>query len=106
MSGSRHILHNAEVLYKDGHGTPGCVVAFQDMRAGPPSVALTRVRRPGEAAAAPPVRIDDTGDGVSAQWRPALVQTVGGRRVLAAWEDDRDGPTNVFAAAAPVDRLP
>ena len=41
------------------------------------------------------VRVDDAGGRGINSWRPAMT-AVGGRRVVVAWEDDRDGPSNIF----------
>jgi hypothetical protein len=45
-------------------------------------------------------RVDDTGNGVSAQTRPALATARHGKRrtCYVAWEDDRDGEPNVYLA--------
>ena len=44
-------------------------------------------------------RVDDKGAAGSNAWRPDLAPVTGGR-VLAAWEDERDGPSQIFYAAA------
>jgi hypothetical protein len=41
-------------------------------------------------------RVDDAGARDVNSWRPAMTP-VSARRVLVAWEDDRDGPSNIFA---------
>jgi hypothetical protein len=77
-------------------------VAWQDHRRGHGDIVARRVRpggRPGRA-----VRVDDSGRAGWNQWRPELA--AGARHVLAAWEDERDGPANVFFARTPMSRLP
>jgi hypothetical protein len=46
-------------------------------------------------------RVDDTGDGRSAQTKPALATARGGKRRICyvAWEDDRDGDPSVYLAS-------
>jgi hypothetical protein len=77
----------------------GALIAWQDHRRGPGDVLLARVRN---GRAGRPVRVDDlpAAAGVN-QWRPALALTAGGG-LLAAWEDERDGPAQVFASVAAV----
>lgn len=50
-------------------------------------------------------RVDDTGDGVSNQTRPAIALVGRGslRACLAAWEDDRDGRSAIYLARRPCD---
>jgi hypothetical protein len=78
------------------------LVAWQDHRRGPGDVVARRVRRGGRLGRA--VRVDDSGRAGWNQWRPEVVAA--SRHVLAAWEDERDGPANVFSARAPMIRLP
>ncbi len=80
----------------------GAVVAWQDHTAGPGDVHAARVGadgRPGRA-----LRVDDSGRAGSNQWRPAIAVT--SRRVVVAWEDERDGPTQIYASRAAPSRLP
>lgn len=76
------------------------LVAWQDHAGGPGDVLLTRVR--GAAGTGPragrPLRVDDTGRAGTNQWRPALAVTP--RRVLVAWEDERDGPAQIYVTRA------
>ncbi|MFL5844825.1 MAG: hypothetical protein ACJ762_09040 [Solirubrobacteraceae bacterium] len=77
------------------------VVAWQDHRDGTGDIYAARV---SGASAGKPVRVDDTGTKGWNQWRPAV--TVSGRFVIAAWEDERDGPAQVFFSRAPARLLP
>jgi Carbon-nitrogen hydrolase len=78
----------------------GALVAWQDHRRGPGDVLIRRLTTGGAPAGAPR-RIDDQPRTAGAnRWRPQLAAA--GSRVLAAWEDERDGPPQVFAATAPM----
>ena len=77
-------------------------VAWQDHRRGHGDVVMRRVRTGGRLGRA--VRVDDSGRAGWNQWRPELAAA--GRLLVAAWEDERDGPANVFFARAPMIRLP
>ncbi len=83
-----------------GAGRADAVVAWQDHRAGDGDIRAARLRggRPQRT-----VRVDDTGRGGSNQWRPALARS--GGRVVAAWEDERDGPPQIFTARVALRRL-
>ncbi len=75
---------------------------WQDDREGNNDVYFTA----GDAttgAFAPSERVDDTGDGPSAQVRPRIATARHGRRRTChvVWEDDRDGEPNVYAARRP-----
>lgn len=92
----------------DGHGArpvsafapSACVsrgrvlVAFQDASAGQNDIRLADV---ADGRAAPrPVRVDDAGRLGGNAWRPRLACS--GRRQLIAWEDERDGPPQIYVA--------
>jgi hypothetical protein len=66
------------------------------MARGPGDIFVSRVKSGGTGGHA--TRVDDTGDKGWNQWRPALA--LAGRRVLAAWEDERDGPAQIYFARA------
>ena len=72
-------------------------VAWQDGSAG---VARVRVTRVGGRGRAKPWRMNDSGANAS---RPAIACSKA--RVLAVWEDDRDGPSQIYSAAAAARRL-
>jgi hypothetical protein len=76
-------------------------VAWQDHRRGPGDIVARRVRPGGVLGRH--VRVDDSGRAGWNQWRPELASA--GRRVVVAWEDERDGPANVFAASTPMIRM-
>jgi hypothetical protein len=80
-------------------GASHAFVAWQDMAAGPGRILLTRIDASGATAGKRRVRVDDGGTRGANAWRPALA-TVSGGRVLAAWEDERDGPAQIFFARA------
>ena len=77
-------------------------VAWQDHGAGPADLYVARVKAGGDAGR--PVRVDDSGTAGWNQWRPAIT-TVGRGRVLVLWEDERDGPANLFSAYAAARKL-
>lgn len=72
------------------------LVAFQDARMGQNDVFVTRLAA-GEGAG-PAHRVDDVGSGGGNAWRPRLACS--GEEVLVAWEDERDGPPQVYAGLA------
>lgn len=79
----------------------GAVVAWQAHTEGPGDIRAARVSgdlRPGRV-----LRVDDSGRAGWNQWRPAVAVT--SRRVVVAWEDERDGPVQVFVARAAPERL-
>ena len=71
------------------------LVAWQDHAQGSADIAVARV---GPSRIGPAHRVDDSGRAGWNQWRPALART--SRAIVAAWEDDRDGPANIFVARA------
>lgn len=81
------------------------LVAWQDHAHGPGDISLARVS--GAAGPSPRVRrrvrVDDGGRAGSNQWRPALAATR--RQVIVAWEDERDGPAQIFFARAKPGRV-
>ncbi len=78
----------------------GAVVAWQDHAAGPGDIYAATVRA---GRAGPRLRVDDTGRAGSNQWRPALALSAG--RIVAAWEDERDGPAQIFYSRASLGRI-
>lgn len=78
----------------------GAIVAWQDHARGPGDVFAARV---AGGRVRRRVRVDDSGRNGWNQWRPALA--ISGRRVVAAWEDERDGPAQIFVARAALRRF-
>ncbi len=74
-------------------------VAWQDNRLGNNDVFFT-TSFDGGTTFAPAERVDDTGSGVSEQSRPSLAIARRGPRRLCyvAWEDDRDGTSDIYLA--------
>jgi hypothetical protein len=94
----------------DGHGgaqlnafnpaiapLPGgeALATWQTHPRGQADLEIARVRgsRSGRA-----LRVDDSGRAGWNQWRPALALTT--LRAVVAWEDDRDGPSQIYVARA------
>ena len=77
------------------------LIAFQDASRGQNDVRVVRMR--GGTTRGPARRVDDAGDRGGNAWRPRL--GCWGDRVVAAWEDERDGPPQIYAATAPAARL-
>jgi predicted amidohydrolase len=96
-SGGAHVEAFAPAIAAAGRSA---IVAWQDHRDGAADLYAARVTA---AQAGKPVRVDDTGTKGWNQWRPAVA--VSGRFVLAAWEDERDGPAQIFVARAPAKRI-
>jgi len=78
------------------------VVAWQDHAKGPGDVYLARIGAAGSRADRP-VRVDDSGTAGTNQWRPRVAVTT--NRVVVAWEDERDGPAQIYVARASPRRL-
>lgn len=78
------------------------LVAWQDHAKGPGDVFLARVAGAAVATGAPvarhAIRVDDSGTSGTNQWRPQLAVTT--NRVVVAWEDERDGPAQIYVARA------
>ena len=96
-SGGAHVDAFSPAIAPAGSGA---VVAWQDHAGGPGDIFATRVSggRVGRR-----VRVDDSGRTGWNQWRPALA--LSGGRVVAAWEDERDGPAQIFYARSPLRRI-
>ena len=77
------------------------LVAFQDASRGQNDVRIARMR--GGARRGRARRVDDAGRRGGNAWRPRLA--CAGGWVLAAWEDERDGPAQVYTARARRGRL-
>jgi hypothetical protein len=77
------------------------VVAFQDASRGQNDVRAVFMR--GGTRRGPSRRVDDGGDRGGNAWRPRL--GCWGDRVVAAWEDERDGPPQIYSAVSSIARL-
>ncbi len=81
----------------------GWVVAWEDHGTGPGTIRIRRLGAGGRPAAGAR-RVDDGGRGAGNRWRPAVVVSRG--RAVVAWEDDRDGPGQIYVARGSLSRLP
>jgi predicted amidohydrolase len=77
------------------------IVAFQDASRGQNDVQAVHLRGGTKRGAAR--RIDDVGDRGGNAWRPRL--GCWGDDVVAVWEDERDGPPQIYAAVTKASRL-
>jgi hypothetical protein len=77
------------------------LVAFQDAGSGQNDVRVVRMRRNGRRGRTR--RVDDAGRRGGNAWRPQLA--CARDRVLAAWEDERDGPAQIYTARALVSSI-
>jgi predicted amidohydrolase len=82
-------------------GRDDAIVAFQDASRGQNDVQAVYLR--GGTKRGPARRVDDAGDRGGNAWRPRL--GCWGERVIAAWEDERDGPAQIYAARSRLSRL-
>lgn len=80
----------------------GFLVAWQDHRTGPGTIRA-RVLAADGAARGPGRRVDDAGSAAGGRARPAVAVSRG--RAVVAWEDDRDGPGQIYVARASLSRL-
>lgn len=76
------------------------LIAWQDHAKGPGDIFLARMRgaAAGTPVRRPAVRVDDSGTAGTNQWRPQVALTA--NRVVVAWEDERDGPAQIYVARA------
>lgn len=82
-------------------GKGGALVAFQDASRGQNDVRAALVDGAGEAGRA--FRVDDAGRRGGNAWRPRLA--CGKRGAVALWEDERDGPAQIYFARARLGKL-
>jgi hypothetical protein len=77
------------------------LIAFQEALHGQNDIRIVRML--GGTRRSRTRRVDDAGRGGGNAWRPQLACS--GGRVLAAWEDERDGPPQVYAAVGSSRRI-
>jgi hypothetical protein len=77
------------------------LVAFQDAGSGQNDIRIRRMRASGRRGRTR--RVDDSGRRGGNAWRPQIA--CARRHVVAAWEDERDGPAQIYAARARVTRI-
>jgi hypothetical protein len=80
----------------------GALVVWQDMRRGVGDIRIAHIVR-SQPYDGPTRRIDGHGAAGNA-WRPALA--VSGTHAIVAWEDDRDGPSQVYVRRMPLPFIP
>ncbi len=98
--GAAHVSTFAPALAMTRTGD--ALVAWQDMAAGAAQIRLTRLRaRTGARGGV--LRVDD-GDSHTVRARPRLVLAEG--RAVVTWEDERDGPSQLYAARVASNRVP
>ena len=68
------------------------IVAYQDASRGQNDIRAVVLR--GGSKRGPARRVDDAGDRGGNAWRPRL--GCWGDRIIAAWEDERDGPAQIY----------
>jgi hypothetical protein len=78
-------------------GRRHAVVVFQDASRGQNDIRAVHTGR------GRPRRVDDGGARAGNAWRPRLACS--GRRVVVLWEDERDGPAQIYFARAKLRRL-
>jgi predicted amidohydrolase len=90
-AGAAHVSAFAPALAAVPGG--GFVVAWEDHRSG---AGMIRARRlaGGGATIAAAQRVDDNEQRTGGRWRPAVAVSNG--RAIVAWEDDRDGPSQIY----------
>jgi hypothetical protein len=74
---------------------------FQDASKGQNDIRMVRMRKGARRGRA--YRVDDAGPHAGNAWRPRLV--CNGARALALWEDERDGPAQIYFARVKLARL-
>jgi hypothetical protein len=82
-------------------GGDDALIAFQDASRGQSDIRVVHMRGGTRRGAAR--RVDDAGDRGGNAWRPRL--GCWGDRVIAAWEDERDGPPQIYVASTSARRL-
>lgn len=99
--GPRHVSTFAPALADTAAGD--ALVAWQDAATGVAKVRLARVRA-GTGARGRVLRVDDGGAAQVNRSRPAIA--LAGTRAVVAWEDERDGPPQLYAGRVTVSRVP
>lgn len=79
----------------------GKLVAFQDASKGQSDIRAAVFIGGGAATGA--FRVDDAGTRGGNAWRPRLACST--KTVLAAWEDERDGPAQIYFARSKLSKL-
>jgi hypothetical protein len=79
------------------------LVAWQDAAGGVARIRMARLRAATGVRGAV-LRVDDGGRAPRNRSRPQL--TLAGTRAVVAWEDDRDGPAQLYAGRVTVARVP
>ena len=82
-------------------GRSDALVVFQDAKRGPER--HPRRVHAGRTKRGKPRRVDDAGPRAGNAWRPRLA--CAGGRVLVLWEDERDGPAQIYFARGNLKRL-
>jgi hypothetical protein len=82
-------------------GRNHALVVVQDAKTGQNDIRAVFMKRGTKRGRAR--RVDDAGPRAGNAWRPRVV--CGGGRVLALWEDERDGPAQIYFARAKLKRL-
>ena len=82
-------------------GRGDALVLFQDAGKGQNDIRAVLMKRGTKRGKAR--RVDDAGPRAGNAWRPRLA--CGGGRALALWEDERDGPAQIYFARAKLKRL-
>jgi hypothetical protein len=82
-------------------GRRHALVAFQDASKGQNDIRAVYIKRGMKRGRAR--RVDDGGPRAGNAWRPRLACTRG--HAVALWEDERDGPAQIYFARAKLGRL-
>jgi hypothetical protein len=82
-------------------GRRDAVVAFQDASRGQSDIRAVHMR--GGAKRGRARRVDDAGSRGGNAWRPRLACS--GGNVVALWEDERDGPAQIYFARSAIRKL-
>ena len=99
-------------LHADPYGTDqlsafspdicGALVAFQDASDGENDIRVVRLKSRGRKRGRA-YRVDDIGDRGGNAWRPRIACS--GGSALVAWEDERDGPPQIYYGRTTLSRL-
>ena len=82
-------------------GRDDAIVAYQDASRGQNDIQAVMLRGGTKRGAVR--RVDDAGDRGGNAWRPRL--GCWGDRIVAVWEDERDGPAQIYAASGTAPKM-